>query len=98
MSKFENTSPEQYMDFLYNYTIFDKSPEQIASDLELDSEESIHIPEAIHTLKLQSVERQQKGLPSKDNAYFLTEFIDERLDEIPPEILKVLSDIENETK
>lgn len=40
MSKFENTSPEQYMDFLYNYTIFDKSPEQIASDLELDSEKS----------------------------------------------------------
>lgn len=98
MSKFKDMNPEQYTDFLYSYTIFDKNPEQIASDLELSTEEAIYIPEAIRALKLQAVERQPKGLPSPDNAYFLTEFIEERMDEIPPEIKKMLSEIENETK
>lgn len=98
MSKFENMSPEQYTDFLYNYTIFNKSPEQIARDLDLNTEEAIHIPEAIRALKLQSVERQLKELPSLDNAYFLTEFIEERMEELPPEIKKMLSGDENEAK
>lgn len=77
----------EYYDFLWNYTTFDKTREELILDLELSEEEQQYLDEALEFYKSQEDIRIKQGKNSATYAFYLVEFLEERLDEgVPKEI------------
>lgn len=88
---YSEMTPEEYYEFLWTYTTFDKTREQLIRDLELSVDEQEFLDEALKYLKSRVEVHKKEGRPSPSYAFYLIESIDEELDPgIPREITDMI--------
>jgi len=78
---FSEMTPEESYEFLWSYTTFDKTKEELIRDLELSDEEQVYLDEALDYLKSRVEVHEKEGRPSPSYAFYLVEYIEDELDE-----------------
>lgn len=78
-------TPDEYYDFLWSYTTFDKTREQLIEDLEITEEEEKYLDEVLNYLKSRVEIHEKEGRPNPSYAFYLVEYLEEAVDEGVPE-------------
>lgn len=82
---FREMTTDEYYDFVWSYTTFDKTKEQLIKDLEITNEELPYLDEALEYLKSREEIHKKEGLPSPSYAYYLIEYLEDEVDKGVPE-------------
>ena len=89
LKPFKEMTQQEYYDFLWSYTTFDKSKDELIRDLELDAKEQKILDEALAYYRSRVEVHKKEGRPSPTYAFYIMEYIDEELDEgIPRELMR----------